>query len=213
MNQLIPAILAQTEKEIRERVALMEADFPILQIDVMDGAFVPNRTWFDVLALRGLKTTAQFEIHLMVMDPGHYIEETSDITTISRYIWHIEAPIHHGALIERVHALGKEAGLAISPETPLEKLAPYAESLDEILVMGAKPGFSGQKLNSQNIKRAEQIHSRWPSVLIGFDINVNAETIPLLKKAGVTRFCAASAIFDAKDPLAEAKKLQAIISN
>ncbi|MBU0540179.1 hypothetical protein KKF59_03035 [Patescibacteria group bacterium] len=211
MNQLIPAILAHDEKEFRERVALLEADFPMMQIDIMDGAFVPNRTWFDILKLRGLKTTAQFELHLMVMDPGHYIEEASDIASITRFIWHLETPIHHDALINRVHALNKEAGLAISPETPLEKLAPYVESLEEILVMGATPGFSGQKLNHQNIKRAEQIHSKWPSIPIGFDINVNVDTIPLLKKAGVTRFCAASAIFGSEDPLAEALKLQSLL--
>ena len=77
MNQLIPALLVHDEKTFRDRVSLMETDFPILQIDVMDGAFVPNRTWFDVNVLRRLKTSAKFELHLMVMDPGRYVEETS----------------------------------------------------------------------------------------------------------------------------------------
>ncbi len=211
MNQIIPAILAHDEKTFRERVALMEADFPVLQIDVMDGAFVPNRTWFDVNVLRRLKTSARFELHLMVMDPGRYVEETSDIESVVRYIWHLEAPIDHAAQIARVHALRKEAGLAISPETPIDKLAQYAKSLDEILVMGASPGFSGQKLQPQSIKRAAEIHSRWSDIPLGFDINVNAETIPLLLAAGISRFCSAGAIFKTDDPVAEGKKLKSIV--
>lgn len=211
MSELIPALLVHDEKTFRDRVSLMEADFPVLQIDVMDGAFVPNRTWFDVNVLRRLKTSAKFELHLMVMDPGRYVEETSDISSVVRYIWHLEAPIDHATQIARVHTLKKEAGIAISPDTPIDKLAPYAASLDEILIMGASPGFSGQKMQPQAIKRASEIHSRWPNVPLGFDINVNAETIPPLLAAGITRFCAAGAIFKSTDPVAEGKKLQSLL--
>lgn len=211
MNQLIPALLVHDEKTFRDRVSLMETDFPVLQIDVMDGAFVPNRTWFDVNVLRRLKTSAKFELHLMVMDPGRYVEETSDISSVFRYIWHLEAPIDHATQITRVHALNKEAGLAISPETPIDKLAQYTKSLDEILIMGASPGFSGQKLQPQSIKRAAEIHSRWPNVPLGFDINVNSETIPTLLAAGISRFCAAGAIFKAEDPVAEGKRMQGLL--
>lgn len=208
MNQLIPAILAPDEKTFRERLMLVEHDFPIIQIDVMDGVFVPNQSWFDTETVASIKTPTSFELHLMVTDPARYIEQTRAISNITRLIWHIEAAVNHSELIDRCHAQGKQAGLAISPTTPIDRLNAYADTLDEILVMGAEPGFSGQTLQPQTIERAREIHTRWPLIPVGFDINVNYETIPVLKQAGVSRFCAASAIFDQIQPQASAQELQ-----
>lgn len=211
MNELIPAILVQDEKTFRERLALVENLVPVVHIDVMDGAFVPNRTWFDMETLRTLSTPVRFELHLMVKDPARYIEKLDGITTIVRALWHIETAVDHMALIDWCHGVGKEAGLALNPQTPIDALGMYAPQLDEILVMGADPGFSGQAMNPQNIERAREIHQRWPTVHIGFDIGVNATTIPELKAAGVTRFCAASAIFGMEDPRTEIEKLQNLL--
>jgi ribulose-phosphate 3-epimerase len=212
MPNLIPAILANDEEAFRERLKLVEKDFPLIQIDVMDGKFVANKTWFDAEALQELETPAEFELHLMVLNPPYYIEETQGIKKIVRYLWHVEAKTNHIALIGNCHDLHKQAGLAISPKTPVEELAPYADLIDEILVMGAEPGTSGQKLQPQNIERVREIHKRWPNLPIGFDIDVNAQTIPELKAAGVSRFCAASAIFEADNPSAAAKKLLALLT-
>lgn len=209
--ELIPAILVQDEKTFRERLRLMEGVAPVIHLDIMDGAFVPNRTWFDEHVLRGLKTPIRIELHLMVMDPGRIIEETSDIEIIQRAIWHVETTIDHAALIKRMHDLKREAGLAISPKTPIDRLAPHALSLNEILVMGNEPGFSGQELQEPTIARAWEIHGRWPEITLGFDIGVNEETIPKLKPAGVTRFCAAGAIFKATDPKEEYKRLMNLL--
>lgn len=212
MNELIPAILAHDEATFRERLALMGGVAQTIQLDVMDGAFVPNTTWFDAEVLRELSTTIRFELHLMVRDPMRYIEETRDIESVTRALWHVETTVDHAALISRCHAIDKEAGLAINPHTPIEALAQYAANLDEILVMGADPGFSGQRLQTPTVDKAREIHARWPSIPIGFDISVNAETIPQLLGAGVSRFCAAGAIWKAEDPVAEAKKLHAMVA-
>ncbi|MBI4139271.1 hypothetical protein HY479_03940 [Candidatus Uhrbacteria bacterium] len=211
MNELIPAILAPDEKTFRERLALLHDEFPVVQIDIMDGAFVPNRTWFDVNVLRRLETPVRFELHLMVMDPGRSVEETSDIASVVRHIWHVETQIDHASLIARCHTLKKEAGLALSPKTPTDTIARHALELDEILIMGAEPGLSGQKLQPQMIDRAWEIHGRWPEIPLGFDIDVNAETIPKLKPTGISRFCAASAIFGVADPLETAKRLRDLL--
>ena len=211
MNQLLPAILVQDEATLRERLKLVEGLVPTIHLDVMDGAFVPNRTWFDAKVLAELETPLTIELHLMVKDPARIIEDIKSIEKVVRTIWHVEADIDHHALIETVHGLQKEAGLAISPKTPVDSLARHATNLDEILVMGAEPGFSGQALEPHTIEKAWDIHGRWPEVAIGFDINVNADTIPKLKAAGVSRFCAASAIFGAQDPKAELERLRALL--
>ena len=211
MPNLIPAILASDEETFRERLKLVEKNFPLIQIDVMDGKFVPNKTWFDAEAWQELETPAEFELHLMVLNPPYYIEGTQEIKKIVRYLWHVEAKTNHLALIGNCHDLHKQAGLAISPKTPVDELAPYADLIDEILVMGAEPGASGQKLQPESIERVREIHKRWPNLPIGFDINVNAQTIPELKAAGVSRFCSDSAIFNAKNPLKAATGLVNIL--
>lgn len=211
MPELIPAILVQNESAFRERVSLIKGAAPLAQIDVMDGAFVPNRTWFDKEVLRTLQTDLRFELHLMVKNPVSYLEDVKDNPLITRLVWHVAAAIDHAALITRCHETGKEAGLAISPTEPIEALTPFISSLDEILVMGSAPGFSGQALQTPMVERVKEIKRRWPDMPIGFDIGVNAETIPLLKAAGVERFCAAGAIFKAEDPKAEIRKLTALI--
>jgi ribulose-phosphate 3-epimerase len=211
MHELLPAILAEDEATFRERVALVQDLVPVIHLDVMDGAFVPNRCWFDAGVLAELKTPVRFELHLMVKDPARILEEVKNIESVIRAIWHIEAEADHAALIARTHELKKEAGLAISPKTSLDRLVPFAGTLDEILVMGNEPGFSGQPLEPHTIERVWELHGRWPQMPLGFDISVNADTIPKLKEAGVTRFCAAGAIFKATDPRAEISRLQKLL--
>ncbi|MBU2509331.1 hypothetical protein KKE33_03065 [Patescibacteria group bacterium] len=210
-NQLIPTLLVHDEETFRDRLKLVEKDFKILQIDIMDGSFVPNRTWFDKEIIEDLDTPAKFVLDLMVYNPHFYIDETRHIDSIKRYIWHVEVKVNHITLINTCHDLKKEAGLSINPKTPIDALTPYAGLVDEILVMGAEPGYSGQKLQSHNIDRVREIKKRWPNISIGFDINVDAKTIPLLKEAGVSRFYSNSAIFNADDPLSAAKKLAKLI--
>jgi len=208
MNELIPAILAKDEQAFRERVGLMEGVVKTVHVDVMDGGFVQNRTWFDAAVLASLKTPIRFELHLMVADPRAYIQQLRPIASVVRVVWHVETDSDHRGLIAACRAMRRQAGLAINPRTPVNRLAPYADRIDEILVMGSDPGFSGKPLKPYTIERCRDIHERWPKMPIGFDIGVKEETIPALKAAGVTRFCAASAIFSAKDPAAEAKRLQ-----
>lgn len=211
MRELLPAILVQDEATLRERLALVEGLVPVIHLDVMDGAFVPNRTWFDAKVLADLETPLKIELHLMVKDPARIIEDVKAIENVVRAIWHIEAGVDHAALIANVHAMKKEAGLAISPKTPVDQLLRYASTLDEVLVMGGEPGFGGQRHEPHTVEKAWDIHGRWPEIPLGFDINVNAETIATLKRAGISRFCAGSAVFGHGDVAEGIKKLQALI--
>lgn len=174
----------------------------------MDGTFVPNSTWLDLSVIKEIETPTQFELHLMVQNPKKIIAEAVTIPAIKRLIWHIESKAQHAALIKFCHEQNREAGIAISPHTKLDILEKFANDIDEILVMGAEPGFSGQSLDMNMVARVHEIHERWPHIAIGFDIGVKAETIPFLREAGVSRFCAASSIFEAKDPVEMLKRLQ-----
>jgi ribulose-phosphate 3-epimerase len=201
MNHIIPAILVHDEAAFRERLdALDPRRVPIVQIDVMDGAFVPNTTWCDLAMLASLETRMKFELHLMVEDPEPWIRNTEDIPAVQRLVWHIESRMEHEKLIKLCHTQGRDAGLALSPATSLETLVPYADTIDEILVLGVNPGFSGQDLIPETMEKAREIHARWPDVPLAFDGHVDLTNIQDLKDAGVSRFCVASAIFDEPDP-------------
>ncbi len=212
MPELIPALLVKDKDTFKKHVDLLKSDFDTFQIDVMDGAFVPNRTWFDAEVIKGMGDSPKFELHLMVMNPTAVIDEVLDFKNVVRIIWHIEATANHAGLIMKCHAAKKEAGLAINPSTPRSVLAALYDDIDELLIMGAEPGFSGRQLDPRTVSRAERIHEEQPKLTLGFDVNVNADTIPQLKAAGITRFCAASAIWENDEPLVAAKDLQKRLS-
>lgn len=199
MNTVVPAILVHDEAAFRDRLRLVERLAPVIQIDVMDGAFVPNRTWYDPGVLRSIDTPASFELHLMVEDPDPVVRDACGIPSVRRVVWHVESMGDHRELLNLCRSNGREGGLAISPKSPQDVLAPYVGRMDEILVLGVEPGFSGQKLIPDTVEKVRAIHAAWPDIPIAFDGGVTASSIPMLREAGVSRFCAASALFDATD--------------
>lgn len=209
MNTVIPAILVHNEDAFRQRLSTAEMLAPLIQIDVMDGSFVAQHSWYDPYVLRTISTSARFELHLMVLHPEHFIENARLAgAAIQRILWHIEVNADHADLLKRCAQLGYESGLAIAPGTSIEQLVPHASTVSEFLVLGVSPGFSGQSLLPATIDTARRIHERWPRVPLAFDGGVNTQTLPRLREAGVERFCVASALFDAQDPVKEFQKLQ-----
>jgi ribulose-phosphate 3-epimerase len=200
MNDIIPAILVNDEKTFRARVAAMEHLVPLIHLDILDGKFAPYTNWFDLAVLAELQTPVHFELHLMVNEPASYIQTARTISSIQRLIWHIEAAADHHALIRLCHEHTKEAGLGICPPTPLTAIDPYHEDIDELLILGGPPGRSGQVFDPQRLDIVRDAQARFPALPLGFDIGVNETTIPEIRAAGVQRFCAGSAIFEAKNP-------------
>lgn len=200
MNEIIPAILVPDEESFRARLKIAEALAPCAQIDVLDNTLYPFASWCDLVALKTLDTIAELELHLMVSNPKRWLNDLRGVTAIKRAIWHIEAQADHAELILLCQDLGLQTGLAISPATSLDDIEPFAEMVDEILVLGVEPGKSGQSLMPKTIDKARAIASSWPNAVVGFDGGVTRENIPQLREAGVTRFCAASSIFGAADP-------------
>lgn len=116
-----------------------------IHLDVMDGHFVPNLT-FGAKTIRALRrrTEIPFDAHLMISNPGRYIEDfiEAGCDTIT---FHVEvAPDEILSTLRATRAAGRAAGLAVKPKTPLSALEPYRELLDIVLVMTVEPGFGGQ---------------------------------------------------------------------
>lgn len=205
-TEIIPAILVQDQQTLIERIKLVEGLAMTVQIDCMDGHFVPNRTWYEA---KPIDTTLGIELHLMVSDPRSVIEAWRRIPQLERAIWHVEIPTDHTAIIAECRELGIECGLAVSPETPIEKLLPYLDDIDEVLVLGVKPGWSGQTLIPATLEKIAAIKRLNTGIRIGFDGGITADNLKLIIAAGAERLNAASVLFETPDPRAT---LRAILS-
>ncbi len=115
-----------------------------VHLDVMDGHFVPNLT-FGARTIKALRprTTVPFDAHLMIAEPGRFIEEYLDAGCDS-ITFHVEIEEAIPPTLEAIRGAGRAAGLAVRPGTPLSALEPYAELLDIVLIMTVEPGFGGQ---------------------------------------------------------------------
>ncbi|MDO8598947.1 MAG: hypothetical protein Q7S02_02465, partial [bacterium] len=125
MVQVVPAILAKSEKEFREKLRTIEREAKLVQIDVMDGEFVPNTTWADPLVVARMKTPVQFEVHLMVKEPFREVILWGKLKNGRRTIVHAESTQDLRTLLHTIRATGKEVGLAVNPGTALSRVLPY----------------------------------------------------------------------------------------
>ena len=179
-----------------------------VQIDVMDGRFVPNIT-FGVPALECLRplTRLTLEAHRMVEPPEDFIERFARAGA-DTIIVHQEATPHLHRAVQHIHALGKKAGVAINPSTPAGTLSEVLESLQLVLVMTVNPGFGGQQFIPETLGKIRQvrqaIRERSLECEVEVDGGINGETARLVVEAGADVLVAGSAVFGAKDGVAAA---------
>ena len=124
---------------------LENAGADMLHFDVMDGVFVDNISFGAPLLDAANKCTDMImDVHLMIVNPYKYIEQFvnagADIIT-----FHIESESSTRETIDKIHSMGIKAGLSIRPNTPIDMLVPYLDTLDMVLIMSVEPGFGGQE--------------------------------------------------------------------
>ncbi len=194
---VIPAILAKSREELLRRIASVRGLTAEIQIDVMDGEFVPNRT-VGIEDLTDLPE-AVYEFHWMVMEPQKWIAR---IKGPHMHLVHVETVGSPGA-VEAVEAAvrksGGRLGFAINPETPVEALLPLVPKAKRVLVMTVRPGFSGQKYIYEMEHKVRKLRTLFPSLDIEVDGGVSNETAGHAYKNGANMLAAASAIFSSSD--------------
>jgi len=199
---------------------LERAGIDRLHLDVMDGHFVSNLTFGPVVttAFRRL-TDLPIDIHLMIDEPGRYIDRflDGDPQTVT---FHVEAPESEEmkrATLARIRERGAEAGLAVSPGTPVEALEPYVGSLDLVMVMTVEPGFGGQHFMAAAAPRMTEATALFAAhgfdVVIHVDGGVNRDTAMIAGAWGADVCVVGSALFqrgqDAADEVALVRNLAA----
>jgi len=217
MKEIIPTLLVESEKEFERRLRLVEPHVKTVQVDILDGIMFPHISWYDARNIGALKTTLNFELHLMAENPLAIVEEWKEhVPTLTRVIFHAEIDRQHQGLITAMKELGLEVGMALNPETPISEAHHELAELDELLLMSVHPGASAQGigdeehgLNKEDLfAKITNIHERYPNVTLGADGGINLENIDDFKKAGISRFCIGSAIFNQDDPTKAIQNLQ-----
>lgn len=184
MVAIIPSILVSTPAQCRTRLALLTRHrVAWAQLDVADNTFVPAATFHDPRFIDACKPHLAFEIHLMTAVTTESVERWH-YPWVKKIIFHLEATSVPRRILQAVSRLGKLAGIALNPETPVAAAQPFLGLTDTLLVMGVKPGWGGQPLLPQTtprLKLARQIH---PHGNVEVDGGVNLDTIAGLAAAG-----------------------------
>ena len=201
-KKIAPSLLSANFMNLEKDLAqLTAAKIDLLHLDVMDGHFVPNLTMGPTLcqSLRTMFPDTYLDVHLMVQNPLQFIDPFAS-AGCNLFTGHIEANVDPIELADTIHAAGMDAGLAINPPTDVEKILPYLDKFDLLLVMSVNPGFSGQSFIPEVLHKVEIISQRITSnQRLQMDGGISSATVESCTAAGCDTLVAASAIFKSED--------------
>lgn len=202
--EIAPSILAADFLQLAAQVQAAErGGARRFQIDVMDGMFVPNISFgMPLVEAMHRATDTLLEAHLMIVQPERYVEQFAAAGS-DLIIVHQEATVHLDRTLQQIKQLGKKAGVALCPATPLSLLDDIIEELDMLLIMTVNPGFGGQRfipytLNKIRAARA-LLDARNPACELEVDGGVDLRTIGPAYAAGARVFVAGTSVFGQPD--------------
>lgn len=198
---IVPSILAADYTRLGEQAREAEAGGAgALQIDVMDGRFVPNIT-FGPGIVKALRSVVDLflDVHLMIVEPERYLEDFAKAGA-DRIIVHQETCPHLHRTLASIRELGIEAGVTINPGTPLVVLEEVVELADLIQIMTVNPGFGGQAFIHSQVEKIAWLRDLLDG--LGYDIpiavdgGIDVTTAPLVVEAGATVLIAGSSVYN-----------------
>ena len=217
MIGIAPSILSADFSRLGEQVRLVEdAGASQVHIDVMDGHFVPNLTMGPVVveALRSV-TTLPLDVHLMITDPGDYLE--AFVAAGADHIsFHVEANGDIGAMLDWLGEKEVGKGIALNPSTAVDEILEFLPRLDMAVVMTVNPGFGGQAFLGDNLDKVRRIRQELENLPESKNLNIEVDggvdrgNIGECREAGADVFVAGSAIFGAADPAEATRELIAL---
>lgn len=210
MVEVIPTILEKDIAGVAEKLARAETIFKRTQIDVIDGKFAPNKTYFTPQEVSRLNTNCELEMHLMVEKPVSEISCWCRVKKVKRVYFHLEATTKVNFLIRMIRDSNKEVGLAITPQTPPQELFQYLSLVDDVLFLGVHPGFSGQRFRQEVLLYVRTLRNAAPYLSISLDGGVDDSSAPLIARAGANRLITSSYLFSAKN-ISRAKRILEIL--
>ena len=205
---IVPSILAADFTQLGAQVRAAEAaGCDRIQIDVMDGHFVPNIAMGPLIVDAVRRTcTVPIEAHLMITQPERYVDDFARAGA-DVIIVHVEAATHLHRMIQQIRALGKQAGVALNPATPASAVSEILGDVDLVLVMTVNPGFGGQAFIPSTLPKLrylrETIVQRGLTCDLEVDGGIGLDTISLAAAAGANLAVAGSAVFNDRASVAD----------
>lgn len=198
MIQIIPTLFSTTEEAFQKRLAKLSSSLLFkegwVQLDIMDNKFVPNRSiGLDIIGKYPIPFKK--EAQLMVVNPQDWIGGLIDLR-VDRIIFPVETKEKIREYINLIKSNKIEVGLSLNPETKVDELDDYLDSLDTVLLMAVKPGQENQQFDNITYEKIGLMKQKAPNIKVGVDGGVNNTNIKNLVDAGVDYVAVGSYLFD-----------------
>lgn len=205
MNYIAPSILSADFARLGEEIEMLNRSAAdLIHVDVMDGVFVPNIS-FGFPIMEPLKKLARkpLDVHLMITDPIRYVERFCEAGAWS-VGFHLEAVEDPMPALELIRKKGVKTCLTINPDIAVERLLPYLDKVDIVMLMSVFAGFGGQKFIPETLDKVrllrKEIEARGLKTWIEVDGGVNKDNAPLLWESGADILVAGSSVFRSTYP-------------
>ena len=195
MIEIIPAIIAQTYEDFEQKIKSVESFVDRVHLDIMDGIFVSNRTIGGIEEINKINTKLKFGVHLMVQNPQHYFIEWFETKADIIFV-HIESDVDIASFINQANLKGKQTGIAINPETDVERLNGFAHIINAVQFMTVHPGQYGALFVESVLPKISSFHIKYPHVKIYIDGGMNPDTAKRAVAMGASGIIAGSYIFN-----------------
>ncbi|PIT87479.1 MAG: hypothetical protein COU31_02835 [Candidatus Magasanikbacteria bacterium CG10_big_fil_rev_8_21_14_0_10_40_10] len=203
---IVPAILVSTYPELQKQLKKTKPFFEYVQLDIMDGQFVSNRS-FNYNDNRDLAeffnrpdiVEQKYELHLMVRDPLAQIKKWQNVKGVFRVIFHLESDCAPLEVIDAIKKNNWQAGLALNPDTELQAVLPFNSQINQVLFMTVYPGQQGSKFLPKMENKITKFSAVPNHPTIAIDGGINLKTIKQVAGWGVEIFNVGSALMKADD--------------
>jgi ribulose-phosphate 3-epimerase len=198
LSQIIPAILTDDPKALESMVRQAETFANWMQLDIMDGKFVPSKsiTHEDISEI---STTLGWEAHLMVNEPEKYLANFKNAGA-KKVVFHYEATQQPREVILQARKLELKVGIAINPDTPVSDILSLVDDLDSVLFLSVYPGFYGKEFIPEVLDKITEFRTTVPYLETGIDGGIKESNIARIARCGVDCIYAGSAIFLQENP-------------
>jgi ribulose-phosphate 3-epimerase len=213
--KLAPSLLNADFSDLRKAVSFIDGIADVIHLDVMDGNFVPNIT-FGPLVVKAIRaiTDLPLDVHLMIAHPAEYIEDFAQAGA-DWVSFHAEVTRHPGEMLGLINSNEKRAGVVINPQTPAQRIFEYLELVDFVLVMTVMPGFGGQEMVPEALRKVgelkEEAARQGVELEVEVDGGVRTENLDVVLRAGTDIVVVGSSIYSAPDPRQAALDIRAIL--